>query len=175
MKRKWILPILIMLLVIVIDQLSKGGLLYLITGRAPMGGAAFSLVPYPYMMTQVSDFFNVVFTWNPGTSFSMLRGIGESMPLVIIALTGIIIGVLVYQMFFGNGNKTEKIGMAMIVGGALGNLIDRVRFGAVIDFLDFHIGAWHWPAFNFADMAICFGVVMMVVSWLISAVRDKTK
>jgi signal peptidase II len=61
--------------------------------------------------------------------------------------------------------------LALIVGGALGNLIDRVRFGAVIDFLDFHVGGWHWPAFNIADICIATGVGLYLLNWLINRKR----
>jgi signal peptidase II len=119
-------------------------------------------------MSQVTDFFNLVFTWNPGTSFSLFRSLGESAPLVIIAITGVIIGFLGYQLFARKNTKLETVALAMIVGGALGNLIDRIRFGAVIDFLDFHIGRLHWPAFNVADICITIGVILFIISWIIN-------
>lgn len=155
-----------MLLVIVIDQLTKGALLYMITGGVPVGGAAFQLVPYPYLMSHVTDFFNIVFTWNPGTSFSLFRALGESAPLVIITLTGIIIGFLGYQLFVRKNTRLETAAFSLIIGGAIGNLLDRIRFGAVIDFLDFHVGGFHWPAFNVADISICIGVGLLVLTWV---------
>jgi signal peptidase II len=157
-----------MLLVIILDQLTKGALLYMILGVTPVGGAAFQLVPYPYLMSHVTDFFNLVFTWNPGTSFSLFRALGESAPLAIITLTGIIIGFLGYQLFARKNTKMETVAFSMIIGGALGNLIDRLRFGAVIDFLDFHVKGLHWPAFNFADICISVGVVLLIVNWLMN-------
>ena len=59
------------------------------------------------------------------------------------------------------------IAIGLIVGGAVGNVVDRIRHGAVVDFLDFHIGYWHWPAFNLADSAICLGVAMMLLDGLL--------
>ena len=131
--------LIIILAIVLLDQFTKGFLINLITGRVPSFTPAWELIPVPYLMAHVTDFFNVVFTWNPGTSFSLFRGFGESAPLVIIALTGFVIGFLGYYMF-KRAAGYERLPLAFIIGGALGNLIDRVRFEAVVDFLDFHIG-----------------------------------
>lgn len=151
---------------VVLDQVTKGILIYMITGTVPLYGAAWDLVPVPYLMTQTTDFFNIVFTWNPGASFSLFRALGESAPLVIILTTGLIIGFIGHYLFMRAENH-EKLPLALIVGGALGNLIDRVRFGAVVDFLDFHIGGLHWPAFNIADVCIALGVGLYILAWLL--------
>lgn len=156
MKKMWIILSVIFGSVL-LDQLTKGILLYLITGTVPVSGSAWSVVPVPYLMTQLSDFFNIVFTWNPGASFSMFRALGESAPFVIVLATSAIIGCILYYLF-ARAKIYERIPLALISGGALGNLIDRIRFGAVIDFLDFHIGGWHWPAFNMADIFITVGI-----------------
>jgi signal peptidase II len=168
MKKSWLMPVALILLVIALDIVTKGALLYMITGSVPVGGAAFKLVPFPYMIAQITDFFNIVFTWNPGTSFSLFRGLGESVPLVLIFLTGVIIGFLGWQLFARKNVGSEQVALSLIIGGALGNLIDRIRFGAVIDFLDFHAMGWHWPAFNVADIAICVGVAVYVIGWILS-------
>lgn len=160
----------IILIAIIADQITKGILLYMLTGRVPFIGSAWELVPFPYMMTRVTDFFNIVFTWNPGTSFSLFRSLGESAPVVIIILTGLVIGFLGYYLFYRT-EKHERFPIALIVGGAVGNLIDRIRFGAVIDFLDFHIGTWHWPAFNVADICIAVGVGLFVLNWLLKRTK----
>ena len=67
---------------------------------------------------------------------------------------------------FRRASTYEKLPLAFIIGGALGNLVDRIRFGAVIDFLDFHIGEWHWPAFNVADIFIVIGVGLYIISMI---------
>lgn len=164
----------IILAIVVIDQLAKDFLLYLITGRVPVSGAAWSLVPMPYMMWRITSFFNIVFTWNPGTSFSLFRALGEAAPLIIVVATGFIIGFIGYYMAM-RARSWERPALALIMGGAIGNLIDRVRFGAVIDFLDFHLGVHHWPAFNIADICICVGVGLYVLMWLIQQHREKLK
>lgn len=166
MKKNILLCIAIIVAVVALDVVTKGALLYLITGNVPMAGAAWDIVPVPYLMAHVTDWFNIVFTWNPGASFSMLRTVGEGAPLLIVLATGFIIGFIGYYLF-ARAEKYERVPLALIVGGALGNLIDRVRFGAVVDFLDFHIGGAHWPAFNVADICICVGVALYILNWII--------
>ena len=144
---------------ILLDQLTKGVLLYMVSGRIPLSGDAFAIVPYPYFIARVFSWFNMVFTWNPGTSFSLFR---EAAPMIMIFITGAIIGYLAYVLF----RRTRDVPMALIVGGAVGNLIDRVRFGAVVDFIDWHAGNWHWPAFNVADVCICIGVGLYLLQWI---------
>lgn len=152
---------------VAIDQVTKGILLYLILGTVPLAGAAWNLVPMPYIMARVGDIFNIVFTWNPGTSFSMFRALGESAPYVLIFATAFVIGFILYYLF-RRGAAYERAALALIAGGAIGNLIDRLRFGAVIDFLDFHVGTLHWPAFNIADVCICAGVALYILNWFIA-------
>jgi len=152
---------------IIIDQLTKGILLYLITGGVPLFGAAWDIVPVPYLMMHVCNFFNFVFTWNPGTSFSLFRALGESAPIVIVIATSFIIGWILYYLF-RRAQSYERVPLALIAGGAIGNLIDRIRFGAVVDFLDFHIGGYHWPSFNVADICIVVGVGLYILNWYIA-------
>jgi len=161
----------IILGIVIVDQITKGYVLYLLTGGIPLGGPAFDIVPYPFLMTRVTSFFNIVFTWNPGTSFSLFRSLGESAPLVLIVITGIIIGFFSHMLFFRARDNLERWALALIVGGAVGNLIDRMRFGAVIDFLDFHYKTMHWPAFNFADICITIGVGLYLLHWFKSRKR----
>ena len=85
--------------VIILDQLAKSFLLYLITGTVPLAGAAWDVVPVPYLMAHVCDKFNVVFTWNFGTAFSMFTTLGEYAPIVLVTLTGFVIGVILYFLF----------------------------------------------------------------------------
>lgn len=170
MKNKILKYLAIIIGVILLDQLTKGILLYLITGTVPAFGAAWEVVPVPYLMTQICDFFNIVFTWNPGASFSMLRAVGEAAPMIIIVITGFIIGFIGYYLF-ARAKSYERVPLALIIGGALGNLIDRIRFGAVIDFLDFHVGGWHWPAFNVADICIVVGVGLFLLNWYLARRR----
>jgi len=77
-----------------------------------------------------------------------------------------IVAVLIYWL-----SRVESwllaVAIGLVIGGAVGNVIDRLRFGAVVDFLDFHVGSWHWPAFNVADSAICVGVAVMLLDGLL--------
>lgn len=153
--------------VILLDQITKSMLLIAITGGLPLLGNAWSVVPYPYLMGHIANWFNVVFTWNPGTSFSLLRSVGNAAPWIISIITGLII-VVILRYLFKRASKYEMLPLALIAGGALGNLIDRIRFGAVIDFIDWHIGGLHWPAFNIADACIVIGVGLYILNWLIA-------
>lgn len=168
--KKVILYLAIIFGVVALDAMSKGVFLYLITGGIPVSGHFLDVVPVSYMMAHVTNFFNVVFTWNPGASFSLFSGLGESAPIAIIGITGLIIGALCYYLFARAASR-EGVALSLIIGGALGNLIDRIRFGAVVDFLDFHIGGYHWPAFNFADICICVGVGLYLLNLLIARRR----
>lgn len=161
--KKFMKYILIILGIVLLDQITKSVLLYLITGTVPVYGSAWSVVSYPYLMSHIANWFNIVFTWNPGASFSLLRTLGEGAPWVITIATGLIIGLLVYYMRYRSA-QNEKLPLAFIIGGALGNFIDRLRFGAVIDFLDWHIGDIHWPAFNIADSFIVIGVILYIIN-----------
>jgi signal peptidase II len=165
--KKTTLIFLIIFGVVFLDLLSKGTLLYLITGTVPLSGAAWDVVPVPYLMAHVFDFFNIVFTWNPGTSFSLFRAMGEVAPMILIVGTGFITGFILYYLC-QRAQSYEVVPLALIAGGAIGNLLDRIRFGAVIDFLDFHIGGWHWPAFNVADICIVVGVGLYLLNMYIA-------
>ena len=168
--KKYFKYLLVILAIVLIDQLSKGALINLITGRVPLSAPAWELIPVPYLMAHVTNFFNVVFTWNPGTSFSLFRALGETAPMVIVVITAFVIGAISYYMFT-RAAAHERLPLAFIIGGAIGNLVDRVRFGAVVDFLDFHIGGAYWPAFNVADVFICLGVGLYVLNWLMARRR----
>jgi signal peptidase II len=109
--------------------------------------------------------------WNQGVSFGMFnRAEHAYMPYFLIAVAVAIAAVLL-RLALKSGLRTERIGYAMVIGGALGNVIDRLRFGAVVDFLYFHLGALGWPAFNVADAAICIGVALLL--WMMMRHPDK--
>lgn len=109
---------------------------------------------------EITSFFNIVLTANRGISFGMLRHSEEWMPLLLtLATSAVTIGLTVWML-----RATERsviLGLGLIVGGAVGNIIDRAALGAVTDFLDFHVGGYHWPAFNLADSTIFVGVVLL--------------
>jgi signal peptidase II len=112
---------------------------------------------------EVTGFFNLVLAFNKGAAFSFLAGAGgwQTPLLVTFAVAAsIVVSVLLVR---SPGRMLFCAGLAFILGGALGNLIDRLRFGHVVDFLDFHAGGWHWPAFNVADSAITVGAALLIV------------
>ena len=105
--------------------------------------------------------FNLTPGFNEGASFGMLSGVMSGRPLLMAALTGAL--TLVFAiMALRTKSPLESTGLAMIVGGATGNLIDRLRQGAVTDFLDLYWQDWHWPAFNGADIAITAGALCIL-------------
>lgn len=114
----------------------------------------------------IDGFFRLVVVWNRGVSFGLLGG---DRPLPAWLLSGVAIAVCVGLFLWLR--RTERFltgwGIGLVMGGAIGNVIDRARWGAVFDFADFHINHWHWPAFNVADSAIVIGVGMMLVDSLI--------
>lgn len=112
---------------------------------------------------QLTGFFNLVLAYNKGAAFSMFaEAAGWQTPLLIgFALAAS--GIVVYLILRNPDKRLFSLGLALILGGAVGNLIDRLRFGYVVDFLDFHAMGWHWPAFNVADSGITVGAVILIL------------
>lgn len=108
------------------------------------------------------DFFNLVKVWNSGVSFSMFNNHGNAGRVALCVLSLAVCAFLLHWMY-REKDRIKVAALGLIVGGALGNVVDRVRFGAVLDFLDFHIGGYHWPAFNLADSFICIGAGILIV------------
>jgi signal peptidase II len=110
----------------------------------------------------VTDFFNLVLVFNRGAAFNFLASAeGWQTPLFIaVALAAaVIVSVLLWR---SRGPRLYEAGLALILAGAVGNVIDRMRLGQVVDFLDFHAFGWHWPAFNVADSAITVGAALLI-------------
>lgn len=118
--------------------------------------------------TVIPGFFNIVRSGNPGVAFGMFSG--SSSPMHTVVLIGV--SVLAIALLAGMLWRIERldspsaIGLALIFGGAMGNVFDRVRAGSVTDFLDFYIGTWHWYTFNVADASICTGAGLLILSML---------
>ena len=109
--------------------------------------------------------FNLSLGFNTGASFGMMGGFMAGKPLLMAALTGAL--TLAFAvMAFRAQHPLERIGYGLVVGGALGNIIDRLRQGAVTDFLDLYWRDWHWPTFNVADIAITLGAVLILAASL---------
>ena len=151
--------LLLALVVFVLDQLTKWLVL-----------ETLDLANNPIIVT---SFFNMVLVWNRGVSFGMFSDAGSAGPLILTCLAIAVVIGLVYWLRQAEGWST-LMGLGLVIGGALGNVIDRIRFGAVVDFLDFHIAQYHWPAFNVADAAICVGAGLLLIAGLLSPERQTT-
>lgn len=130
-------------------------------------------VMVPPRPIEVTSFFNLVMAWNPGVSFSLLQIDSAWMPWILSAVALAIVTVLAFWLRKAD-RRLPALAIGLVIGGALGNVIDRVQYGAVADFLDFHWGGFHWPAFNVADSAISIGVVMLIGDALFGS-RESSK
>ena len=135
---------------VVADQLTKTAALSLLSQ-----GTAVPVLPG----------FNLSLGFNTGASFGMMGGFMAGKPLLMAALTGALTFAFAVMAFRAQ-HALERAGFALVVGGALGNIIDRLRQGAVTDFLDFYWRDWHWPTFNVADIAITLGTVLILAASL---------
>ena len=136
-------------LVIVIDQITKR-----IVNTTMQLYQSIELIPY----------FQLTYMRNQGAAFSFLSGAGGWQRWFFIGLAVIAsVFICFWLKKLNRSQRWEAIAWSLVLGGALGNLIDRILYGYVIDFLDVYIGDWHWPAFNVADSAITVGVVMLLL------------
>lgn len=141
----------IAVLALVLDQASKAWLLGLMAAR-PEGIA-------------LTPFFNLVMVWNRGISFGLFRSDDPTQAWLLIGLSTAVIVVLLLWLR-RTRSALPAAGIGLVVGGAVGNIVDRLRFGAVADFFDAHAFGWHWPAFNVADSAIVAGVGLLLLDAL---------
>jgi signal peptidase II len=140
-------------LVMALDQLSK----WIIV----------AYVMNPPIKKELTSFFNLVLTHNRGVSFGMFSTGTDTGKWVLIGVALIITGFLIRWLFQSN-SLFNVIALGLIIGGAMGNVIDRFLVGAVVDFLDFHAFGHHWPAFNVADAAIFVGAISLVFESFLS-------
>lgn len=140
----------IALTVIILDQLSK----FIVQQKLDPG----QIIPI------IPSFFNLTYVLNPGAAFGFLSGASAAFrgPFFITISVLAVLFILYYRSHHRGMGVVPSVALALILGGALGNLIDRLRLGMVVDFLDFYYRSYHWPAFNLADSAITVGVALMV-------------
>ncbi len=136
------------LLILIADQVSKYFLLDLMQ-QNPQG-------------IVITPFFNLVLVWNTGVSFGLFQEDSTTRSWTLIGLAVAMLVWLLVWLWRAQG-RLVAAALGLIIGGAIGNIIDRYRFGAVFDFLDFHVFGWHWPAFNVADSAIVVGVCLLLL------------
>lgn len=119
------------------------------------------LIFFPPRVINLLPFFNLTPVWNKGISFGLLGDAGNWAPLV---LTFFALGVgFILPYVARQWDKYSRLGAMMMAGGAIGNAIDRMIHGKVVDFIDIYLGEWHWPAFNVADMAIVVGAMVIML------------
>jgi signal peptidase II len=149
-KFVWIQLAAVFLLVLGLDQLTKQ-----IIVSSLSRGDRIEVIP---------GFFNIVLTYNPGAAFGLFAGYPDGLRTIVLGIaTTFAVGLVLYFLFFEyNRDPFGQAALIMILAGAAGNIIDRIRYGEVVDFLDFYLGAYHWPAFNVADSAICIGVAFII-------------
>jgi signal peptidase II len=120
-----------------------------------------------YESIDILPFINIVHVKNEGAAFGMFSSLGNSI-FVIISIVAIIV-IIAYLAKIRS--RLEIFSISLILGGAIGNLIDRLTIGKVIDFIDFFVGKWHWPAFNVADSALTVGIIL----FLFAGIRESRK
>ena len=160
MKNKYSKLVVIGSLIVFVDQLTKFFILkHLLLGQT---------VP------AIPGVFNITHVQNPGGAFGFLANLSPGMRTIIfLFISSLAVGLILY--FYVKTPRTHgwlAAGFALIFGGAIGNLIDRIRFGVVTDFLDFYISKYHWPAFNVADSAITIGIGIFVFHLLFKKIPD---
>lgn len=116
----------------------------------------------PFKTVVLSPFLSVVMVWNQGVSFGLLDTNSPHMPLVLIAVSSLI-SLLMLIWLSLTPHRSVAVALGLITGGALANVMDRVRFNAVADFIDAHVGDYHWPAFNVADSCIVIGAAILML------------
>ena len=150
-SRKYLISTIVALIVITIDQYTK----YLII-------QSFAL---HHSLTVIQNFFDLVHTRNKGIAFGLFAGQGSGTQTIVLILTSCLAISFIFYLLSSVKDKLlyPTITLSLILGGAIGNLIDRIRWGEVVDFLDLHWYHYHWPAFNAADAAISTGLVLLVI------------
>lgn len=159
MKLKYLILLAVSALVIGIDQATK---LYVN-----------KVMDLHSSITVVQNFFNITYMRNKGAAFSFLSNFNYRIPFfILVSLVAVVVIIsVIYKL--RPDQKFAAVSLSLIMSGALGNLIDRVRLGEVIDFLDAHWYEHHWPAFNVADSAICVGVFLLAIDMFLEERRQK--
>lgn len=115
---------------------------------------------------ELTSFLNIILVWNKGIGFGLLPA-GNLTHVILLILLGLTLSALLIYFMIKAQTKWQLLSFSMILGGGISNIIDRIRFGAVVDFLDFHLFSYHWATFNVADSAITIGVVFLLIECLL--------
>ncbi|HSD85753.1 MAG TPA: signal peptidase II [Anaerolineae bacterium] len=161
MKKTTWLILIVAALVIALDQLSK----YLVTTLLPLGGA---WSPFP----GENPVFRIIYIYNTGVAFGLLKDLGVVSVVIAVIVFGVIV---VYSRKLHNDQWFTCLALGLMLGGALGNVVDRLRLGHVIDFIDVGVGTTRWYTSNLADVSIVLGVILLGVATLIDDRRDRKR
>lgn len=123
----------------------------------------------------ITDFFNLVLAYNAGAAFSFLSEASGWQRWFLSAIAMLVSALIIYLLYKNTTNRLFCIALSLILGGALGNLWDRIMLGHVVDFLDFHVSGYHWPAFNIADSAIFSGACLLILDSIRSGRNDSVQ
>jgi signal peptidase II len=154
MKKGYAPFFLLSLIVFVVDQATK----YLITSR-------FAL----FEAVNILPFFSVVYVRNTGSAFGMFKSLGNVFFIAAATIAIAVVAVLIAR------NREGRFGLSLILGGAAGNMADRLVHGYVVDFLDFYAGSHHWPAFNVADSALTVGIGLLLLRSFLHDSTERTR
>ena len=163
MKRKYWVLLVFCIGILLLDQWTKS----MVVQKLPL-----------YQRVEViQGFFNLTHVRNTGGAFGIFGGKKGGMGSILFVVVSLIaIGAIVFlYVKIKENEKTLALSFSLILSGAVGNLIDRLRYGEVVDFLDFHLSTYHWPAFNVADSAICIGIGLMALELLKGDHKKSTK
>ena len=158
---EWIRIVVVSSLVLLCDQASKITVLRLVRPG--------EIIPV------IEGFFNITLTFNPGIAFGLFASMDPQLRSILLSVT-IAMALCIVMVLLLKEYKEDRLAhlaLALVIGGAVGNIIDRLRFGSVVDFLDFYWGHYHWPAFNIADSAICVAVVFLLLRQTVFPPRSK--
>tara|TARA_Y100001970_G_scaffold278188_1_gene383522 strand:- start:312 stop:779 length:468 start_codon:yes stop_codon:yes gene_type:complete len=153
MQRRALVTVIVL---IAIDQLVKRAMLVMVFD--------------PPTIIPVTFFLNLVPVWNRGISFGLFGGAEVSRWILVVLALVIVVFLIVW--FVRAGQIVVRYALLLVIAGALGNVVDRVVYGAVVDFIDIHGFGWHWPAFNIADMVIVVGTAMLIFDGLFGSPRS---
>ncbi len=158
--------------IFIMDQVSKWLILeYILKNQVQPNGIRLGLWEWlmktpprlPFASVEILPFFNLTMVWNEGISFGLFHGSG----IYILVGLALVITVLFSVWLTRVQGWMQMIALSFVIGGALGNVFDRLRFGAVADFFDFHVMGWHYPAFNIADCGIVVGIALLVFDGIV--------
>jgi signal peptidase II len=159
MKFRYLLLVTVTALVLLLDQATK-----ILVDRT---------MALHSSITVIEGFFNITYLRNKGAAFGILANSAYRLPFFILVSAVAVCVILVVIRRLREDQKLAAISLSLIFSGAIGNLIDRVRLGEVIDFLDAHWYGHHWPAFNVADSAICVGVFLLAIDMILEERREQ--